>query len=89
MEGRQHAPPDSGSRTLTQNGAPPGEGNVAGPSQPGVGVLKLRGGPSRRQKVVWSEGTIDNEGLGKKKSKSGSNCKDVKISLTCSLLYIP
>jgi protein phosphatase 1 regulatory subunit 11 len=43
----------------------------AGPSDPIVGVLKLRGDRSaRRQKVVFSEGTVDNEGMGKKKSKS-------------------
>ncbi|KAK1924332.1 phosphatase inhibitor-domain-containing protein [Papiliotrema laurentii] len=47
----------------------------AGPSSPrsetreAVGVLRLRGGPARRQRVMWSEGTIDNEGMGKKKSK--------------------
>lgn len=34
-----------------------------------VGVLKLRGAPSRRR-VMWEQGTIDNEGMGKKKSKS-------------------
>ena len=32
-------------------------------------MLKLRGGP-RKPRVVWSEGTVDNEHMGKKKSKS-------------------
>ncbi|WWC89198.1 uncharacterized protein L201_004116 [Kwoniella dendrophila CBS 6074] len=47
----------------------------AGPSrsptteQPPNGVLKLRGGPTKKQKVVWSDETVDNEGMGKKKSK--------------------
>ena len=69
----QQNQPDSGSRTLTQTGTPARrageEANNGEPSEP-VGVLKLRGGPSRRQRVVWSEGTVDNEGMGKKKSKS-------------------
>lgn len=73
MERRPNTQPDSGSRTLTQTGAPPQEGNAGGPSEPVAGVLKLRGGPSRRQKVVWREDTIDNEGMGKKKSKSKSH----------------
>ncbi|GMK55227.1 hypothetical protein CspeluHIS016_0202830 [Cutaneotrichosporon spelunceum] len=34
-----------------------------------VGVLRLRGGPGRRQRVVWTSDTVDNEGMGKKKSK--------------------
>ncbi|WVW84061.1 hypothetical protein I302_106089 [Kwoniella bestiolae CBS 10118] len=48
----------------------------AGPSttptpteQPPAGVLKLRGGPLKKQRVVWSDETVDNEGMGKKKSK--------------------
>ena len=76
MPPAQTTQPESGSRTLTQTATPArGTGpdsNDAGPSEP-VGVLKLRGGPSRRQKVVWSEETVDNEGMGKKKSKSGSS----------------
>ena len=73
MPPAQTTQPESSSRTLTQTATPArGTGpnsNDAGPSEP-VGVLKLRGGPSRRQKVVWSEETVDNEGMGKKKSKS-------------------
>lgn len=34
-----------------------------------AGVLRLRGGGNTRR-VVWTEETIDNEGMGKKKSKS-------------------
>jgi len=68
---QQNQPESGSSRTLTQTNAPtrPTGTNHAGPSEP-TGVLKLRGGPSRRQKVVWSEETVDNEGMGKKKSKS-------------------
>lgn len=75
MSRENSVPADTGSRTLTQTGTPAGEadGQVdrAGPSQPVIGVLKLRGDrAARRQKVEWSEETVDNEGMGKKKSKS-------------------
>ena len=55
---------------MTISPAPEAE-NEAGPStEPPVGVLRLRGGPIRRQRVMWTEETVDNEGMGKKKSKS-------------------
>jgi protein phosphatase 1 regulatory subunit 11 len=90
---RQQNQPESGSRTLTQTATPArGAGedtNNGEPSEP-VGVLKLRGGPSRRQKVVWSEETVDNEGMGKKKSKSAFKSRAMLVTwLTSSLLYIP
>jgi hypothetical protein len=68
MPANQETQPEAGSRTLTQT-ATPSSANDAGPSEP-AGVLKLRGGPSRRQRVVWTDETVDNEGMGKKKSKS-------------------
>lgn len=34
-----------------------------------TGTLRLRGGPRSRPRVVWGEDVVDNEGLGKKKSK--------------------
>lgn len=49
------------------------EGAVAGPSSnaaPLQGVLRLRGGHSSARRVVWTDDTVDNEGLGRKKSKS-------------------
>ncbi|WVQ99559.1 hypothetical protein IAU59_006695 [Kwoniella sp. CBS 9459] len=66
----QSRPPASTARTVTEE-----ESHIeAGPSnstpeQPPAGVLKLRGGPLKKQRVVWSEETVDNEGMGKKKSK--------------------
>ncbi|KAI0298024.1 phosphatase inhibitor-domain-containing protein [Multifurca ochricompacta] len=33
------------------------------------GILRLRGGPRDRPRVVWDEEVVDNEGLGRKKSK--------------------
>lgn len=74
-------PDGHGSRTMTVTptgtaeasaAASPAETRPVSPSE--VGVLRLRGGPVRQNRVVWSEGTIDNEGMGKKKSKSESGC---------------
>lgn len=66
-----------GSRTQTIHDVPTtGEGGaLAGPSTGGAqsepqGVLRLRGGHSSARRVVWTEDTVDNEGLGRKKSKS-------------------
>lgn len=36
--------------------------------------LQLRGTTSRRPRVRWEEGTVDNENMGKKKSKSKYRC---------------
>lgn len=33
------------------------------------GTLRLRGGPVEERRVQWGEDVIDNEGLGRKKSK--------------------
>lgn len=41
---------------------------AAGPAP--AGTLRLRGGPRSRPRVVWGEDVVDNEGLGRKKSKS-------------------
>ncbi|KAG7092050.1 hypothetical protein E1B28_008431 [Marasmius oreades] len=76
----QHRPgtssPSGGSRTITLTGAPPREegeddSGSGGPSNaPTVGTLKLRGVTRKaRQKVVWSENVVDNEGCGRKSSK--------------------
>ncbi|KAH9001664.1 phosphatase inhibitor-domain-containing protein [Lactarius akahatsu] len=40
---------------------------AAGPAP--AGTLHLRGGPHNRPHVVWGEDVVDNEGLGRKKSK--------------------
>lgn len=42
-----------------------GDGTVAG-------RLRLRGAARTRQRVAWVEDTVDNEGMGKKKTKSVS-----------------
>ncbi|BEI93339.1 uncharacterized protein CcaverHIS019_0509670 [Cutaneotrichosporon cavernicola] len=70
-------PENLGSRTMTitpttdtdagpSTVSPPPSGSET-PSS--VGVLRLRGAPGRRQRVVWTSDTVDNEGMGKKKSK--------------------
>lgn len=71
-------PDNHGSRTMTitpttdteagpSTGSPPTSRSET-PSS--VGVLRLRGAPARRQHVMWTSDTVDNEGMGKKKSKS-------------------
>ncbi|CAG8551710.1 731_t:CDS:2 [Funneliformis caledonium] len=67
-------PETYGSRTLTlhpeelgEEPVPSGEADDTS-SQP-IGTLKLRGRPSDNRKVKWDDGVVDNEGLGKKKSK--------------------
>lgn len=37
---------------------------------PPAGTLRLRGAPRNGPHVAWDEHVVDNEGLGKKKSKS-------------------
>lgn len=67
-------PAELGSQTLTATPTPTPDAGPSNPdvSNPPIGVLRLRGGPVRRQKVVWTEETVDNEGMGKKNSKSMS-----------------
>lgn len=71
--------PSDGSRTITvhdsQPGVDPADGARdpnAGPSAAVVGSLRLRGVARDRRRVAWSDETVDNEGMGKKKSKSTS-----------------
>jgi protein phosphatase 1 regulatory subunit 11 len=70
----------SGSQIATATHTPTNTGSdadehVAGSSRNAneVGVLTLRGGPLRRQRVVWDEAVVDNEHLGRKSSKSTSS----------------
>ncbi|KAK9239132.1 phosphatase inhibitor-domain-containing protein [Lipomyces kononenkoae] len=39
------------------------------PEEVVVGTLRLRGGPVSDRRVTWGDDVIDNEGMGKKKSK--------------------
>lgn len=94
----------SSSRTLTVDHAP------ASHTQPhDVGILRLRPEPRSRpgldgqssssasgstRRVVWTEETVDNEGLGRKKSKSKSRSSGptsvrALTSWCFSLLYLP
>lgn len=62
----QRSPPTrTSTATLTQTQTTPTD-------TPPQTVLQLRAGPSTERRVVWTEETVDNEGLGKKKSKSES-----------------
>ncbi|OXG40624.1 hypothetical protein C359_03017 [Cryptococcus neoformans Bt120] len=63
MSTAQRSPPSRTSTlTLTQTHTTPTD-------TPPQTVLHLRAGPSTERRVVWTEETVDNEGLGKKKSK--------------------
>ncbi|KAI9000468.1 phosphatase inhibitor-domain-containing protein, partial [Trametes punicea] len=62
--------PSDGSRTLTiQDNQPREESSQSEAESSTVGTLRLRGAPRNRQRVVWREDVVDNEGAGKKKSK--------------------
>ncbi len=67
---RDHTGTGSHTQTLTSTPTP---GSAAVTDDEGhsdvVGVLKLRGERTGR-KVQWENDTVDNEGLGRKKSKS-------------------
>lgn len=68
--------PSDGSRTLTLldvQSRPSGSNDepVSSTDPAPLGVLMLRGGPRRtRRRVAWDEDVVDNEGAGRKKSKS-------------------
>ena len=68
----QAQPAASSSRTMTITSNPSSDPSQpdADDSNPPIGVLKLRGGPVRQQRVLWSDEVVDNEHMGKKKSKS-------------------
>jgi hypothetical protein len=65
-----------GSRTalVVQTPAEPRDASalpeLSGVLAPPAGTLRLRGGPRNGPRVAWDEAVIDNEGLGRKKSKS-------------------
>ncbi|KAL7278926.1 hypothetical protein ACG7TL_006757 [Trametes sanguinea] len=63
--------PSDGSRTITvQDNQPREESSQSEAESSTVGTLRLRGAPRNRQRVVWREDVVDNEGAGKKKSKN-------------------
>lgn len=60
-----------GSRTITIEDPSHGSDDEAGSSGEPDGVLRLRGGPIHTDpRVRWEDGTVDNEFLNRKKSKS-------------------
>ena len=60
--------PSDGSRTITLRDDQPREDDNSDTQL--MGTLRLRGAARHRQRVVWREDVVDNEGAGKKKSKS-------------------
>ena len=89
-----------GSRTVlvVQNAAEQRDASALtsldGALAPPAGTLRLRGGPRDGPRVAWDEAVVDNEGLGRKKSKS-TLCMCSKQKAKClmasvpSLLYLP
>lgn len=71
--------------TPEQGGSSSGPGRGTGDDEgegSNAGVLRLRGGGGNTRRVVWSSETVDNEGMGKKKSKSGS-LEGVRAGVEC------
>lgn len=91
----QARPASHGSRTqvITADEAP--EQGAGSGADDVVGVLKLRGARvGTGRKVKWVNGVVDNEGMGRKKSKSGcgGSTRAREGTLTAvlySLLYLP
>ncbi|CAE6457026.1 unnamed protein product [Rhizoctonia solani] len=61
--------PGDGSRTILVTDSQPIPENNNPNGEPSNGILKLRGGPRSRPRVMWDADVVDNEGCGKKKSK--------------------
>jgi protein phosphatase 1 regulatory subunit 11 len=55
---------------VTDTHPSPDQNEGASGSEPPFAVLRLRGGPVSRRRVVWDEEVVDNEHLGRKSSKS-------------------
>lgn len=76
MQAARPTTAEHGSRTIVVTDAQPREDPHADHTSPPTrmppqgGVLRLRGGPRNTQRVVWREDVVDNEGCGKKSSKS-------------------
>lgn len=91
------AAPGDGSRTMTITNDPTkeeGEDDQGSSNPTGdvVGTLRLRAAPrENKPRVAWNEDVIDNEGCGKKKSKSASRFYATKRFSNGghSLLHIP
>lgn len=62
-----------GAQTQTQTEAPTGSGTQTGteaPAPAAPAILRLRGAhPPSDHRVQWAESVVDNEGLGRKRSK--------------------
>lgn len=78
--------PGDGSRTIIVEDAQPREAESSADEAPTIGTLRLRGAPRRvRNRVAWGEDVVDNEGCGKKSSKSAYNhFEDIGNELTTS-----
>jgi len=57
------------SRTLIVTSTPSEDEQTPSSQRPADGTLRLRGGPIQNRRVTWGEDVIDNEDMGRKKSK--------------------
>lgn len=65
--------PGDGSRTITTTNTLSNENSEREETNPDgtfVGALRLRPAKKNRQRVAWDDDVVDNEGCGRKKSKS-------------------
>ena len=62
-------PSQLSSRTQISVSTPSEDDRTPSPPRIPDGTLRLRGGPLQRRRVTWGEDVIDNEELGRKKSK--------------------
>ena len=73
--GPSNSAPTDGSRTITLRDSQPNEEDDGSRSGEEIGSLQLRGARRRTgPRVIWSEDVVDNEGMGKKSSKSKLQC---------------
>lgn len=92
-------PATDGSRTVTLD--PTQTESESESEDDHIGILRLRGDPSARspRQIQWAENVVDNEHLGRKKSKSMTftiSCKSIECPtiacnspITCSMLHLP
>ena len=70
--------------------------DLSGALAPPAGTLRLRGGQRNGPRVAWDEAVVDNEGLGRKKSKSTylalERCRgrtDKRLFQVCCIYHRP
>ena len=75
---QQTRAPNDASRTVTITPTPAPEEQEQPPQE--IGSIRVRAGRRQRPHVVWDEAFVDNEGAGKKKSKSECGLRSMDTS---------